>query len=214
MDDATLLHAWREGDGTAGEELFERHYATVERFFRNKVAEPDELIQQTFIACVEAKTRFRGDSTFRTFLLGIAINVLRTYYRQVKRQRGLSDLHDGSVMDLQQTPSRLLHARDEERLLLEALRRLPLELQLLLELRYWDELKQEELAELLGLPRSTINTRLRRGRELLERHLHELATSPQLLQSTITGLDDWVEQQRQRRPLPSPRAIRHDERRG
>lgn len=203
MDDAALLQAWREGDGAAGEELFERHYATVERFFRNKVAEPDELIQQTFIACVEAKTRFRGDSTFRTFLLGIAINVLRTHYRQVKRQRGLSDLHDASVGDLGQTPSRILHARDEERLLLEALRRLPLELQLLLELRYWDELKHEELAELLELPRSTINTRLRRGRELLERHLHELAASPQLLHSTLTDLDDWVEQQRRRRPLPA-----------
>jgi RNA polymerase sigma factor (sigma-70 family) len=205
MDDGALLHAWREGDRAAGEELFERHYATVERFFRNKVAEPNELIQQTFVACVEAKTRFRGDSKFRTFLLGIAINVLRTHYRQVKRQRGLSDLDERSVVDLGQTPSRILHVRDEERLLLEALRRLPLELQLVLELRYWDELKHEELAELLEVPRSTINTRLRRGRELLEHNLQELAASPQLLHSTVTRLDDWVEQQRQRSPL-----ARHD----
>lgn len=210
MDDGTLLRAWREGDRAAGEELFERHYATVERFFRNKAADPDELIQQTFIACVEARARFRGDSKFRTFLLGIAINVLRAHYRQVQRQRGIAPLHESSVEDLGQTPSRLLIARDEERLLLEALRRLPLELQLLLELRYWDELKHEELAELLVLPRSTINTRLRRGRELLEQHLHELATTPQLLHSTITRLDDWVDQQRQRSPLfphdrePSP----------
>ncbi|MCA9708278.1 MAG: sigma-70 family RNA polymerase sigma factor [Myxococcales bacterium] len=202
MKDAALLRAWREGDRAAGEELFERHYATVERFFRNKVAEPEELIQQTFIACVEAKTRFRGDSKFRTFLLGIAINVLRAHYRRVKRQRGFSELHDGSMEDLGQTPSRLLHARDEERLLLEALRRLPLELQLLLELRYWDELKHEELAELLGLPRSTINTRLRRSRELLEQYLHELVASPKLLHSTLTDLDDWVDLQRQRSPLP------------
>ncbi|MCX4242309.1 sigma-70 family RNA polymerase sigma factor [Paraliomyxa miuraensis] len=201
MDDAALLWAWREGNRAAGEELFERHYATVERFFRNKVAEPDDLIQQTFVACVEAKTRFRGDSKFRTFLLGIAINVLRTHYHRIQRQRGMSPLHDTSLADLGQTPSRILSDRDEERLLLEALRRLPLQLQLLLELRYWDELKHEELAELLELPRSTINTRLRRGRELLEQQLRELAASPQLLRSTITRLDDWVEQQRRRSPL-------------
>ncbi|MCA9653877.1 MAG: RNA polymerase sigma factor [Myxococcales bacterium] len=201
MDDAELLRAWREGDRGAGEELFERHYATVERFFRNKVSEPDDLIQHTFLACVEAAPRFRGDSQFRTFLLGIAINVLRAHYRQLQKQRGVGSLHSSSVADLGATPSRIVAGHEEERLLLAALRRLPVELQLVLELRYWDGLKHEELAELLELPRSTVNTRLRRGRELLEQHMGELASSPQMLHSTITRLDDWVEEQRRRSPL-------------
>jgi RNA polymerase sigma factor (sigma-70 family) len=201
MEDRELLQAWREGNRAAGEELFERHYATVERFFRNKVSEPDELIQQTFVTCVEVASRFRGDSKFRTFLLGIAINVLRAHYRQIQQQRNLPITHDSAVADLGQTPSRILAHRDEERLLLAALRRLPLDLQLVLELRYWDDLKHEELAELLDLPRSTINTRLRRARELLEQHLGELTASPQLLHSTLTRIDDWVEAQRQRGPL-------------
>lgn len=203
MDDVELLRAWRDGDRAAGEELFERHYPTVERFFRNKVSEPDELIQRTFVACVEATPRFRGDSKFRTFLLGIAINVLRSYYRQLQQQRGLLSLHSSSVADLGQTPSRIIAQHQEERLLLEALRRLPVDLQLVLELRYWDGLKHEELAELLEIPRSTVNTRLRRGRQLLEQHLRELADSPQMLHSTITRLEDWVEEQRQRGPLAS-----------
>lgn len=202
MDDAELLRAWCGGDRAAGEELFERHYETVERFFRNKVAEPDELIQRTFLACVEAAARFRGDSKFRTFLLGIAINVLRTHYRKLQQERGVDPL-SSSVAGLGQTPSRILVEHEEERLLLAALRRLPIELQLVIELRYWDGLKHEELASLLEVPRSTVNTRLRRARDLLEQHLQELADSPQVLHSTTTRIEDWVEQQRQRGPLRS-----------
>ncbi|MEX1369156.1 MAG: sigma-70 family RNA polymerase sigma factor [Nannocystaceae bacterium] len=203
VTDAVLLQAWCDGDRSAGEELFERHYPTVERFFRNKVAEPDDLIQRTFLACMEAASRFRGESRFRTFLLGIATNILRTHYRTLKQQRGIASLHTSTMADLGQTPSRIIANHEQERLLLAALRRLPIELQLVLELRYWDDLKHEELAEILELPRSTVNTRLRRARELLEGHLSELAASPQQLHTTVTKLADWVEQQRMRGgPLP------------
>ncbi|MEM9458804.1 MAG: sigma-70 family RNA polymerase sigma factor [Myxococcota bacterium] len=202
MQDGQLLRAWCEGERAAGEELFERYYDVVERFFRNKVAEPDELIQRTFLACVEAAPRFRGDSKFSTFILGIATNTLRMHYKELRRKRNVDELRVLSMDDLGQVPGQIIADREEERLLLAALRHLPVELQLILELRYWDELKHVELAAVLDLPRSTVNTRLRRARELLEQRLRELATSPQKLHSTITRLEDWVEQQRQRRPVP------------
>ena len=50
-----LLEAWRGGDRRAGEQLFERHYAAVSRFFRKKLEfGVDDLIQRSFLACVEA----------------------------------------------------------------------------------------------------------------------------------------------------------------
>ncbi|MEM9463378.1 MAG: sigma-70 family RNA polymerase sigma factor [Myxococcota bacterium] len=201
LEDVELWRAWREGDRSAGEELFERYYPAVERFFRNKVVDADELIQRTFLACTEATTRFRGDSKFRTFLLGIATNVLRTYYRNLQREQGIESLHTSSMVAMGQTPSRIVAEREQERLLLAALRRLPIELQLVLELRYWEDLKHEELAAILDLPRSTVNTRLRRARELLEQHVNELAASPQSLKSTVTRLDDWVQRQRRQRAM-------------
>ncbi|MEM7156919.1 MAG: RNA polymerase sigma factor [Myxococcota bacterium] len=201
MGDGELLLAWRDGDRAAGEELFERHYPTVERFFRNKVSEPDELIQRTFLACTESAARFRGDSKFRTFLLGIAFNVLRTFYRQLQRDRGLDSIHESSVADLGQTPSRVVCAREEEELLLAALRLLPCELQVLIELRYWENLKHDELAEILEHPRSTINSKLRRARKLLDEGMRTLARTPQVFDSTVGNLQEWVEQQRRRGPL-------------
>jgi DNA-directed RNA polymerase specialized sigma24 family protein len=54
--DIELLEAWRGGDRRAGEQLFERHYAAVARFFRNKLEfGVDDLIQRTFLACVEGR---------------------------------------------------------------------------------------------------------------------------------------------------------------
>lgn len=196
MTDLELLCAWQSGNRSAGGVLIERHCTALERFFRNKVVEPDELIQRTFLGCVESAHRFRGESNFRTFLLGIATMVLRNHYAKLAKDRG-SELVDASSMeDLGQTPSQILTNREEDRLLLAALRRLPLELQLVVELRYWDGCKYHELAEILGIPRSTANTHLRRARKILKTTIAELALSPERLHSTLTRLDDWAEQVR------------------
>ena len=48
--DVELLEAWRGGDPAAAEALLERHFATLCRFFRNKVdAGVEDLIQQRMI---------------------------------------------------------------------------------------------------------------------------------------------------------------------
>ena len=84
--DAGLVEAWRAGDRAAGKRLFERHYAAVARFFRNKVGEagPD-LIQRTFLACVEGRERFRQEASFRSYLFSIAYKVLCKHYREQRR---------------------------------------------------------------------------------------------------------------------------------
>lgn len=184
--------------------LFDRHYDAVARFFRNKVVEPDDLVQRTFAICVETSHRFREGSTFRTYLLGIANNVLFKHYRAQAGPRGHASLEEMSVEAMGQTPSELLAGRDEERLLLAALRRLPLNLQVTLELRYWEDLKQREIADVLGVPEGTVKTRIRRGKLLLEQALTELAASAERLRSTVTRLDEWAEQLR-RDLLVAPR---------
>ena len=84
--DLELLEAWRGGDRQAGEALFERHFDAIARFFRNKVDHGiDDLIQRTFLACVESKDQFRGEASFRTFLFAVAHNVLGKHYRSQRR---------------------------------------------------------------------------------------------------------------------------------
>jgi RNA polymerase sigma-70 factor (ECF subfamily) len=197
--DVQLLNAWQGGDESAGEELFERHYASVSRFFANKVTRgADDLIQNTFIACVESKERIREGSNFRAYLFGIARNLLYESYRAHRRDGARFDFSTMSAVDISPGAGSMLVRREEEQLFLFALRNIPVEHQILLEMYYWESQKASEIAELLGVPEGTVRTRLRRARQLLERALAEQAESPALLHSTSSDLEQWAAAIRER----------------
>lgn len=192
--DADLLLAWRNGDRAAGEELFERHFDAVARFFRNKVDRGiDDLIQRTFLACVESKDRFRGESTFRTFLFGVAHNVLGKHFRSKKRHGDRIDFGVTSVHDISPSPSVIVAKHREQQVLLQALRRIPLESQVVLELYFWEKLTAAEVAQVVGVPEGTAKTRIRRAKQLLEQEMGKLISSKEQLESTVANLDSWAE---------------------
>lgn len=169
MDDA-LLAAWRTGDRGTGQQLLERHYERVHRFFANKVTEPQDLTQRTFLACIESVHRYREGRSFRAYLLGIAYNVLRHHFRQLRGSRNALPLETTSIRDMGQTPSEVLAVHDQKSLVRMALQHLPLERQTVLELHMWEELTTQEIADVLGWPLGTVKDRIRRAKlELHER---------------------------------------------
>ncbi|MCA9706892.1 MAG: sigma-70 family RNA polymerase sigma factor [Myxococcales bacterium] len=192
-DDQALLEAWRGGDRKAGADLFARHYDVVVRFFVNKVALEDQpdLIQRTFLACVEGRERVQGDR-FRNYLLGIAFRQLYKHYERRRGERKRLDFGTVSAEDLDPSPSQIAAQHDEQRLLLAALRKIPLEYQVVLELAYWEGYTAARLAEVLEVPVGTAKTRIRRGRQLVEQQLEALASSPALLESTRMDLEQWA----------------------
>lgn len=204
LTDKELLAAWRAGEQNAGAELFEKHYEAIARFFRNKVNGPaqDDLVQQTFLTCVEKADKFRGASSFRTFLFGIAHNVLREFLRKRKRKREREsdremDFDVLSVTAMGQSPVSAIFEKQEQRLLLEGLRMIPLHYQVALELHYWDRQTAKQIAEITGVPLGTAKTRLRDGKKMLARRLAELASSEAILRSTMDNLEVWAERMRQ-----------------
>ncbi|HKU41561.1 MAG TPA: sigma-70 family RNA polymerase sigma factor [Polyangiales bacterium] len=168
------MAAWAGGDGEAGNQLIERHIALVCRFFRNKVALADveDLVQQTFLGCLEAHTRYDGRASMTTFILAIARNQLFNYYRE-RRRSPLAERT--SIRDEATSPTGALARLEDERLLLEALRQVPLDAQVLLELTYGEGMAGNEAAEVLGVSPSTLHTRLHRARENLRERVRELA---------------------------------------
>lgn len=199
-DDATLFAAWCAGDRTAGATLFDRHYEAIARFFHNKVVGPigADLIQNTFLACVESKDKFRKESGFRTFVFAIARNILFKHYRTQRGPTGRIDFGEVSACDLDPNASALMRANEEKMLLLESLRRIPIECQEVLELLYWEQLSVVEIAEIVGSPVGTVKTRLRRGRLLLEEQMKLLAETPRVLESTLAGFERWAGAVRER----------------
>lgn len=200
--DMELLDRWRGGDGAAGSALFERHYASVARFFRNKLAVgAEDAIQETFLALMNDKERFRGESSFRTYLFGVAHNVLRYHCRKFRRDLQHQDFAAFTAQDLAPGPSTIASTKSEQALLLQGLRGIPLDHQIVLELYFWEPMTAGEIAEVLGEPEGTIRTRIRRAKELLREQLQVLAHTPGLLESTSSNLEDWMRSLREQAGL-------------
>jgi RNA polymerase sigma-70 factor (ECF subfamily) len=196
--DLERLEAWRGGDREAGRELLERHYEPLARFFRNKVGvDAPELVQRTMLACIESRDRFRGTASFRTYLFTIARNELCAHFRRSGRE---VDLGERSIADLGTSPSAALGRRQEQRLLLEALRRVSIDAQITLELYYWEGLDTREIAEVLGIPAATVRSRLRLARDAVEAQLAALSLSRKVLGSTVEGFERWMRSMQARLP--------------
>jgi RNA polymerase sigma factor (sigma-70 family) len=197
--DAKLFSAWRAGDRAAGEELFERHFQAVYRFFENKVSgDVSDLVQRTFIGCVEAAERFRGAASFRTFLFAIARHELYGYFRTKKRDERL-DFGVSSAADLSPGISTMARKANERVALQEALKLLALDLQITLELHYWQGMSGSEMAEVLGVPEGTVRSRLRRGLEQLRDGLRS-GPDRGFFPTEEVDLDAWAERLRESSP--------------
>lgn len=198
--DTALLAAWRAGQEGAGQRLFRRHFPAIARFFRDKVrGDLEELIQTTFLGCLEGQARLRDDGSFRAFLFGIARNVLYKHYRTRASRGAAIDLDQVSLHDLGPTASTLIARDEKERLLLAALVRLPLAHQLVLEFAFWEEMSLAEIAEAMDIPVGTAATRLRRAKQLLAAEMTALAVSNELRASISSGLETWARGLRERR---------------
>ncbi len=205
-DDAALLAAWGEGDQAAGNRLLERHFGSVFRFFRSKLdAMVDELVQRTFEACLQNRDRYRGDATFKAWLMGIArIQLLRYLQREHFRGPEPLDPMRTTIVGATQraSPSVVAAEREEQRLLLRALVEIPVDLQIAIELHYWEAMTVVEIANVLDVPTGTVKSRLRRARALLREAIDRVASGPDLAERTGRDLDHWAASLRARLLTP------------
>jgi RNA polymerase sigma-70 factor (ECF subfamily) len=163
------------------------------RFFRNKVGgAAEELTQQTFLALIESIGRFREESSFRGYLFGVARNQLLMHLRRSGADRERFDPATWSVVDAGAAPDRIAARHEEHTLLLAALARIPVDMQVVFELHYWEGLTVGEIADAIGAAEGTIKARLARGRARLREELQTLAAEGAVLASTVDNLDRWA----------------------
>jgi len=177
--DLQLLLAWRAGDRSAGNALVTRHFAAVHRVFAGRVHPDavDDLLQRSFLTAVERREDIFEAAGFRAYLLGIARIQLLRYYRELKRD-GRMEVFDSGVPDSFRSPSSVLGREQEVALLWDALRTLPLDFQLSLQLYYWENMRTADIAKVLGVAPGTVRSRLARARAALTDALSPL-TPPQ-----------------------------------
>lgn len=196
--DVELLRTWQDGDKIAGSALFRRYFDPLFRFFVNKLPEDaEDLIQNTWMACLRYQQSLEKAESFRAYLFTIARHEL---YRALRRRhpKDEMDFTVTSVIDIAPTPSTLVGLEQRDQGLLTALRSLPVDSQIVLELYYWEELTSGELASVLEVPLGTAKSRLRRAKQLL---LAALARPSEPLEGD--DLDAWIQSMRQKVGTPS-----------
>jgi len=172
-EERALMAAWRAGDRRAGDALVVRCYPMLRRFFVNKAPRDavDDLVQITFMQLLRAYGRYQGKAGVRTFVLAIAYRMLARHYRRDKRKEGRLDPLVDTVERVSTGMFTKLARRLEHELLFEALRRLSIEDQAVLELTYWEQATMKEGARILGVPEPTFKSKVRRAKERLETEL-------------------------------------------
>jgi RNA polymerase sigma-70 factor (ECF subfamily) len=189
---ADLVSAWRAGDNAAGEQLFARHFDSIYNFFSRKIGEDvADLVQHTFLRCVESRDALREDGSVRAYLFAIARNQLYQYFRDRQKNQRL-DFSVSSLLDLGESPSAAVARRGDQALLIQALQSIPLELQLVIELHDWEDLTGPQVASVLDLPEGTVRSRLRRALEQLRDAMARLGGDADARWATVDGFEDWA----------------------
>ena len=162
--------AVRNGDVEKLGLLFERYYRTLFEFFAKMTgsrAIAEDLVQDVFFRILKYGNTFRADSRFKTWMFHIARNVRADYYKKHGSERAAfedskDELHGGFALPSQQLE------QDERTSILEcALFKLPPEKREILILSRYQEMKYEEIAQLLGCELGTVKVRIYRAMQEL-----------------------------------------------
>jgi RNA polymerase sigma-70 factor (ECF subfamily) len=161
--EAALVRAAKAGDGTAVEELFRRHWPGTYRaayLVVGDAAAAEDIAQEAFLKAVAALERFDRRRPLAPWLHRIAVNRAIDWTRA--RRPESPDSADRPA------PPPDTGLSDE---IVAALAALPPDRRAIVVLRHLLEYTPGEIAAMLDLPRGTVNSRLRRGLDELERRL-------------------------------------------
>jgi len=169
--DRELVEAAAAGSRDAVDELVRRQQVAIVALARALMSgrgDPEDAAQEVFVRAWKSLRSFRGDSTFRTWLHRVAINVVRT---SQTRQGRLMKMFTGMREDTPDPPSAddpVDQSLARRQVIERALGMLPEDLRVAVTLRDMQGLDYREIAALLDVPIGTVESRIFRARQRLK----------------------------------------------
>jgi len=181
-DDATLIDRFLcTGDEDAFEVLLRRYQGKIfglaaSILGRVDESEVEDATQEVFIVVLRKLKSFRGESAFATWLYRVARNQIIDYRRRTRRRA--SDSGESMLRTIPETgsladPQRAVTVAARQAWLMSHVDRLREPQRVVVYLHYWQERSVAEIAELLGLPTSTVKSHLFRARQSLATAIRE-----------------------------------------
>lgn len=170
-----LVARVRARDADALARVYDAHHVALRMLARRLVGDDgiaEDLVHDTFVALPDAIRRFRGTSSLRTFVMGIAINRARKYIRAATRRRAAYERHAAQPAPPDEpAPDVALARRQLAAALHRALDALPHDQRIAFVLCEIDELTSGAAAAIIGCPEETVRTRLYHARRKLRARL-------------------------------------------
>jgi RNA polymerase sigma-70 factor (ECF subfamily) len=186
--DAALVNSLRTGDTGAFEVLVKRHQGRLLKTahnITNNREDAEEAVQDAFLKAFKHLDNFRGHSRFVTWLTRITINQALMVMRA--RPRKTTSLDEGretekgttayEIAASGYTPEQLCSQREFERLLFTGTAGMSERLRQVWRLHTLQDLRDGEIAHALGVPLSTVKTRLSRARHELRKRMENYTRS-------------------------------------
>ena len=179
VSNSELVKKSQLGDKSAFEELVKRHQELVfslsfkltgNRELANDVA------QEAFIRAWKAIGKFRGDSTFGTWIYRITVNTAWTLRKKAKKHYSLNieDTQEPVIVDEKKDPELVANNSDLSLVLRKALNQIPLEQRIIVELKNIEGRSHKEIADYLDISVTAAKVRLHRAHQKLRNILEEI----------------------------------------
>jgi len=184
--DEELMLRYRDGDVRAFEDLYARHRGGVFRYVLRQVgfrSAAEEVFQEVWTNIISSRARYRVEARFATFLYRVAHNCVIDHFRRKPPLQLISLEEDGAEEAMQvagpqqEQPERALARRQTARQLLRVLALLPDEQREVFLLHEEGGLTLEEIADVTGVGRETVKSRLRYALAKLRQELNRSGMS-------------------------------------
>lgn len=177
LADEELVQLCLQGDRAAFAEIVNRYqkqiYSLAYRL-TNNAEDAQDLTQEVFIKLYQVLDKFDGKRNFFSWMYKVATNVCYTALRRKPQQSvPLEKVIEFApiIPQSDSQPEDYTERKEIQRLIQEAVAQLPENYRVPIVLRYVEEMSYQQIAEAMGLPLTTIETRLYRGKSLLQRRL-------------------------------------------
>jgi RNA polymerase sigma-70 factor (ECF subfamily) len=173
ISDEQLMQRYAKGEAKAFDQLYARHRAPLYRYFVRQIKNPataNDLYQGTWEKIIKARDRYRATSPFTAWMYRIAHNHLVDYYR---RLQDTEPVETEVLPDDRPDPAEGLIDSEQSEQLRASIIALPEEQRNTLLLKLETGLKMDQIADVTGVSRETVKSRLRYAVNKLKRSLVE-----------------------------------------
>ena len=143
-------------------------FTICSRVFDNK-EEAEDIAQESFIKCYQSLKQFKGESKFSSWPYTITYNTCMNHLKYKKRQTSVEDIANVADQDIieQDHIFAKLEQKEQTNLIQQALSKLELDEQMIIQLYYYEELPIKEISNILSLKIENIKIKLFRSRKKL-----------------------------------------------